>query len=218
MKQIGSGQKAERQTIHAFMKFFFVLLVAAGESVRASDVAGISPNPQEVQERKRQIVVSVPDRKLVLIEDRQIIRTYIVAVGAEVSPSPTGSFQVISKVTDPTYYHTGVVIPPGRSNPLGNRWLGLNKKGYGIHGTNVPDSVGKAASHGCIRMGKHDVEELFTLVRVGDEVEIHGRRDARIRGIFGDSVEAAVAPDRQATRPGLPAVSAVAMAVAAGAL
>jgi hypothetical protein len=53
----------------------------------------------------------------------------------------------------------------------------LNQKGYGIHGTNEPRSIGKAASHGCIRMAKADLEELFTLVDVGDEVEIRGERD-----------------------------------------
>ena len=72
----------------------------------------------------------------------------------------------------PTYYHKGVVIGPGPGNPLGNRWMGLDLKGYGIHGTNEPDSIGHAASHGCIRMGKRDVEDLFTRVRVGDVVEI----------------------------------------------
>jgi L,D-transpeptidase-like protein len=218
MTQLGIGPKAERETMKAFMKCFFVLLVASGDTAKAGGLASVPINTQEASERKRQIIVSIPDRKLVLMEDARVVRIYPVAIGAAVSPSPKGSFQLISKVTDPTYYHSGKVIPPGRSNPLGNRWLGFSKKGYGIHGTNVPSSVGKAASHGCIRMGKHDVEELFTLVRVGDEVEIHGERDARIRGILGNSVEAAATPDRQATRPGLPAVSAVAMAVAAGAL
>ncbi len=218
MTQLGIGPAAERKTMTAFMKCFFVVLVASGETASAGDLTSATANTLEGADRKRQIVISIPDRKLVLIEDARVIRIYSVATGASVSPSPTGSFQLISKVTDPTYYHSGRVIPPGNSNPLGNRWLGISKKGYGIHGTNVPSSIGKAASHGCIRMGKHDVEELFTLVRVGDEVEIHEQRDARIRGILGDSVEAASAPDRPAARPGLPAVSAVAMAVAAGVL
>lgn len=218
MTQRGIWQKAERQTMKAFMKCFFVLLVASGDTAKAGDLASVPTITQESGERKRQIIISIPDRKLVFVEDARVVRIYPVAIGAAISPSPTGSFQLVSKVTDPTYYHRGKVIPPGRSNPLGNRWLGLSKKGYGIHGTNVPSSVGKAASHGCIRMGKQDVEELFTLVRVGDEVEIHDQRDARISGIFGASVEAAAAPDRQATRPASPALSAVVMAVAAGAL
>lgn len=185
MRHLRLDQRAERETVQAFMKCFFVLLVAFGDFAEGSDLASVATNAQESGEPKRQIVVSIPDRKLALIDGGRIVRSYAVAVGAAVSPSPTGFFQVVSRVADPTYYHSGTVIPPGRFNPLGNRWLGLSKKGYGIHGTNVPSSIGKAASHGCIRMGKQDVEELFSLVRVGDEVEIHGERDARILAIFG---------------------------------
>jgi len=64
------------------------------------------------------------------------------------------------------------VVAPGKTNPLGSRWMGLSAKGYGIHGTNVPTSIGKAASHGCIRMAKHDLEELFEMVTVGTIVEL----------------------------------------------
>jgi hypothetical protein len=63
--------------------------------------------------------------------------------------------------------------------------MGLSQKGYGIHGTNAPKSIGKAASHGCIRMAKADLEELFELVRVGDTVEIRGEADTQAAEIFG---------------------------------
>lgn len=133
---------------------------------------------------KHVIVISIPDRKLAVMEEGRVLKVYPVAVGAAVSPSPTGELRIVNKVIAPTYYHHGKVIPPGKANPLGNRWMGLNQKGYGIHGTNAPSSIGKAASHGCIRMGKHDVEELFSLAHVGDAVEIHGERDAHVAGIF----------------------------------
>jgi L,D-transpeptidase ErfK/SrfK len=126
---------------------------------------------------KRQVVVSLDDRKLVLLEDGQVKRIYPVAVGRPATPSPAGKFQVVVRLENPTYYHPGKVIAPGASNPLGTRWIGLNQKGYGIHGTNEPRSVGKAASHGCIRMAKADLEELFRLINVGDEVEIRSERD-----------------------------------------
>ena len=134
---------------------------------------------------KRQVVVSVPDRKLAVLENGVVLRTFDVAVGAAVSPSPTGEFQVVSRLTDPTYYHTGIVIPAGPSNPLGPRWIGLNKHGYGIHGTNAPGSIGKAASHGCIRLRNRDIVQLFALVGVGDTVEIRGERDEQSAQIFG---------------------------------
>jgi hypothetical protein len=58
-------------------------------------------------------------------------------------------------------------------------------RGFGIHGTNEPRTIGKSASHGCIRMRNRDVQDLFRRVRVGDAVELHGERDAVLAMIFG---------------------------------
>jgi lipoprotein-anchoring transpeptidase ErfK/SrfK len=138
---------------------------------------------------KRQVVVSVPDRKLVVMENGAVLKVFPVAVGADVSPSPMGDFAIVTRLTDPTYYHSGVVIPAGKDNPLGPRWVGLDKKGYGIHGTNMPGSIGKAASHGCIRMRNRDIVQFFAMVNVGDTVEIHGQRDEEIAEIFGGEVD-----------------------------
>jgi len=132
--------------------------------------------------------VSIPDRKLALIENDAVLMVFPIAVGAEVSPSPTGQFQIVTRLANPTYYHPGIVIPPGLDNPIGTRWLGLNTKGYGIHGTNVPRSIGEAASHGCIRMRNWDIEQLFRMVKLGDKVEIRGERDEQIAKIFGGKV------------------------------
>jgi lipoprotein-anchoring transpeptidase ErfK/SrfK len=134
--------------------------------------------------RNRRIIVSIPDRKLALLEEGRVLRVYTVTVGAPVSPSPTGEFKVVRRLTNPTYYHPGVVIPPGKSNPLGTRWIGLDRPGYGIHGTNQPRSIGKAASHGCIRMAEADLEQLFDEVQVGDAVEIRAHADAETAAAF----------------------------------
>lgn len=133
---------------------------------------------------QRQVVVSIPDRKLAVMEDGVVLRVFPVSVGAVVSPSPTGEFQIVRRLTNPTYYHPGTVIPPGKENPLGPRWIGLNKKGFGIHGTNAPRSVGNAASHGCIRLTNRDIVKLYALVHVGDTVVIRSERDAQIAQIF----------------------------------
>jgi lipoprotein-anchoring transpeptidase ErfK/SrfK len=128
---------------------------------------------QDGEELKRRIVVSIPDRKLTVLEDGRVVKTYPAAVGADATPSPTGVFKIANRVKNPTWYGPkGLVVQPGKSNPLGDRWMGLTRKGYGIHGTNHPASIGRNASHGCIRMRKADVEELFELVQVGDVVEI----------------------------------------------
>ena len=140
-----------------------------------------STNGDRIQ---RTVLVSIPDRKLAVLEDGNVIASFPIAVGAPASPSPTGEFQIVSRVTNPTYYHPGIVIPSGKDNPVGTRWLGLSQKGYGIHGTNEPKSVGRAASHGCIRLRNRDVEKLFTMLRVGDVVQIRGERDDEIAQIF----------------------------------
>jgi hypothetical protein len=112
-------------------------------------------------------------------------------VGAEVSRSPEGDFTVINRLENPTYYRPGKVIGPGKENPLGTRWMGLSKKGYGIHGTNEPASIGKAASHGCIRMRQRDLEELFTMVHMGDKVMF---RDAQMTALLAPLTQPTDAP------------------------
>ena len=137
----------------------------------------------------RQVVVSIPDRKLALVEDGRTLKVYAVAVGAPESPSPEGEFKVITRIENPTYYKPGTVIEPGKDNPLGTRWIGINRKGYGIHGTNVPASIGQAASHGCIRMTQADLEELFALLRPGDAVHIRAERDEQLARILSPAPE-----------------------------
>jgi lipoprotein-anchoring transpeptidase ErfK/SrfK len=132
----------------------------------------------------RRVVVSIPDRKLAVIENEVVLRLFPVAVGSATSPSPVGTFTIVNRIDRPTYYAPGKVIPPNSRNPLGTRWLGLSVKGYGIHGTDVPSSIGHARSHGCIRLRNRDVEELFEMLRPGDVVEVHADRTPDIQRIF----------------------------------
>lgn len=149
---------------------------------------------QATESVKREIVVSLADRKLALIENGKVVRIYRVAVGKTSTPSPVGTFTIERRVVNPVYEHDGRIIQPGPGNPVGNRWMGLNIRGYGIHGTNVPSSIGKAASHGCIRMGKADVEDLFSRVRVGDTVELVNTRNEETAQIFDDGPKPPAAP------------------------
>jgi hypothetical protein len=136
---------------------------------------------------KRVIVVSLEDHKLALVEDGKVKKIYSVAVGKPSTPSPVGTFTIARRVMNPTYSHDGRIVPPGPNNPVGTRWMGLSIPGYGIHGTNVPSSIGKAASHGCIRMAKKDLEELYPMVEVGDTVELIGQRNEETAQLFGDA-------------------------------
>src|SRR5204863_5072182 len=150
------------------------VLVLCANAAHAGDVPPV-----------RRIVVSIPDRKLALVENDAVVRVFDVAVGAPESPSPVGTFTIVSRVTNPAYYHPGKVIAPGATNPIGTRWIGLSEKGFGIHGTDDPKSIGHARSHGCIRLRNHDVEKLFELVRGGDLVELHAERTPEIEALFG---------------------------------
>jgi lipoprotein-anchoring transpeptidase ErfK/SrfK len=120
----------------------------------------------------RRIVISIPKKQLTLFEGESIVKTYDVAVGKPSTPSPVGSWEIVNRINHPTWYAHGKPVTPGPRNPLGTRWIGLSKSGYGIHGTNEPASIGKAVSHGCIRMRNQDVEALFALVEPGMKVQL----------------------------------------------
>ena len=152
-----------------------VMLMAAAEALAQDN----SSRPA------RRIVVSIPDRKLAVLEGGRIVQIFETAVGAPKSPSPSGFYQIVNSIADPTWYTKGKIVPPGKCNPLGTRWLGLSRKGYGIHGTNRPDSIGRNASHGCIRMRNREVEELFKMVAVGDRVELYDERNEELARLFG---------------------------------
>ena len=177
------------------------LMMVPGSSQTIPGTAGTNaiPGPSATAGRKRLVLVSIPDRKLALLEEGKVVKVYRVAVGSSSSPSPSGEFEIVNRITNPTYYHPHVVIPASADSPIGTRWVGLNRKGYGIHGTNEPRSIGRAASHGCIRMSNRDIAQFFELVRVGDLVEIHAERDGDTARVFGG--EAATMQASAAAQP-----------------
>ena len=118
------------------------------------------------------IVVDKSQNQLLLTENNRFIKTYAVATGKENS-TPIGTFKVVTKIPNPVWYKQGAVVPAeSPENILGTRWLGLDKQGYGIHGSVDPSAIGKQVTAGCVRMTNHDVEELFNIVPVGTEVTI----------------------------------------------
>lgn len=183
-----------RQTIEARRKHTGTAILQAltlAGALAVSLTASAAQSPSEnlrltKPQAERRIVVSIPDRKLALLENGRVVKVYSVAVGAPESPSPVGEFQITQRLERPAYYRPGVVIGPGAGNPLGTRWMALNVKGFGIHGTNRPDSVGKNSSHGCIRLRNGDVEDLFARVRAGDHVSLLGERNEEVARLFGN--------------------------------
>lgn len=120
------------------------------------------------------IVINIPEYRLFLYHNGDLVKTYRVAVGKHNSPSPTGDFRIINKVVNPTWYpEKRPAIPPGPQNPLGKYWMGLDSKGYGIHGNSAAWSIGAPTSKGCFRMDNEAIKELFSLVPLGTMVKVN---------------------------------------------
>ncbi len=188
--RMGDAMKANRLS-----KWAVAVSAAMVMGVQAMGQEASAPavtTPAVTVQVKRTIVVSLEDRKLALVEDGQVKKVYTVAVGKPSTPSPVGTFAIQRRVKNPVYQHEGKVVQPGAGNPVGTRWMGLSVKGYGIHGTNEPKSIGKAASHGCIRMARKDLEEMYEMVHVGDTVELIGERNDETAQLFSDQKPASV--------------------------
>ncbi|MCM8796302.1 MAG: L,D-transpeptidase family protein [Candidatus Omnitrophica bacterium] len=118
------------------------------------------------------IVVYKSQNILLLKTNEEVLKTYIVSTGKNNS-TPVGTFNIINKLPNPTWFKAGTVVPPNSpQNILGSRWMGFNLSGYGIHGTTEPQSLGKQVTLGCVRMSNADVEELYTIVPIGTEVTV----------------------------------------------
>lgn len=118
--------------------------------------------------------------RLRVYEDLDLDRTYPISVGRAGHHTPAGLYDISNKAVDPTWYvpdepwagdKAGETIPPGPDNPLKARWLGI-EDGVGIHGTDEESSIGRRASHGCIRMRIPDVKKLYDRTPVGTPIYI----------------------------------------------
>jgi lipoprotein-anchoring transpeptidase ErfK/SrfK len=125
------------------------------------------------------IVIYRGSNDLHLYNATQPWRTFPVATGQSIYPTPLGSWHIVDLQRDPWWrppdsaWAKGLKpIPPGPGNPLGTRWMGLDAAGVGMHGTPDAASIGYSASHGCIRMRIPDAEWLFDHVHIGTPVFI----------------------------------------------
>lgn len=126
----------------------------------------------------KRIEINLASRLLTLYQGDVGIRMYPVAPGKPDSPTPTGRRKVVDMEINPTWVDPDdpkTEVPSGPDCPLGYRWIGIGGN-YGIHGTNVPSSIGGYASHGCVRMYEKDVEDLFDHIVKGIPVDIKYER------------------------------------------
>lgn len=129
------------------------------------------------EEGKINLVLDLSDRKVYVFQGTKQIGSYPVAVGKEGWETPKGDFQVIEMQENPVWQDpwSGEIKKPGPNTALGLRWIGFwtnGKDTIGFHGTPTVDSIGKAASHGCVRMRNEDVVNLFQKVEMGTPVKV----------------------------------------------
>jgi peptidoglycan hydrolase-like protein with peptidoglycan-binding domain len=152
--------------------------VRAFQGAHKLPVTGIA-TPEVLQLSAERIVVHLNRFRVELIRDGKRVFSAPIAIGQSAYPTPTGHYEIIAKIKNPTWvppnspWAAGLEpIPPGASNPLGTRWIGTSAPNIGFHATPLDSTVGHAASHGCMRMHRADVERLYDLIRVGTPVDI----------------------------------------------
>jgi lipoprotein-anchoring transpeptidase ErfK/SrfK len=146
-------------------------------------VANVQPAPAVNRMKAVKVEVDKAAHQVrVLAEDGSPLVFYPASIGSDEKPAPSGTLTVLRVVHGPNYTydpaygfkgvkaHKKFTIQPGPNNPVGSVWIDLSLESYGIHGTPDPERVGKAYSHGCIRLTNWDAEELATMVQKGTPV------------------------------------------------
>ncbi len=149
----------------------------AGEKIIVANIRN------EVPEDIHLIVAHKGAKQLYLFNSRnQMIGSFPATIGSSDTPSPTGTYKVTGVAQNPWYSYSPsnfvqgkntkpLSLPPGPNGPVGNIWIGLSKKSFGIHGTPNPSAISKTASHGCIRLTNWDANDLGKKVRSGVTVK-----------------------------------------------
>lgn len=123
------------------------------------------------------LVLKLGQRRVFVYQDQELKTSYPVAIGKQGWETPIGKFKVDRLERNPTWQNpwTNQIVPPSDNNPIGARWIGFwrnHKDEIGFHGTPNQNSIGQAASHGCVRMLNSDIKALFEIVSIGTEVEV----------------------------------------------
>ncbi|OTG91979.1 L,D-transpeptidase family protein [Acinetobacter sp. ANC 3813] len=149
----------------------------AGEKIIVANIRN------EVPEDIHLIVAHKGAKQLYLFNSRnQMIGSFPATIGSSDTPSPTGTYKVTGVAPNPWYSYSPsnfvqgnnkkpLSLPPGPNGPVGNIWIGLSKKSFGIHGTPNPSAISKTASHGCIRLTNWDANDLGKKVKSGVTVK-----------------------------------------------
>jgi lipoprotein-anchoring transpeptidase ErfK/SrfK len=139
---------------------------------------------EKPQFKARKVFVDTKERLLEVFDNNQLVCVFPITPGSTTLPAPVGTWHIVGITTWPWFrYDEGMLnygvrtetffnLPPGPNNLVGVAWMGLNRPGIGLHGTNNPETIGRAASHGCIRLANWDAVRVKELVSVGNTVII----------------------------------------------
>ena len=142
-------------------------------------------NTEPAAAAKTSVKVDVKTNMLGVFEGDKIIAAYPVTVGSTQTATPIGEWKVRGVAKLPTFRYDEQMLkrgersknfhmlPPGPNSPVGVVWIALNKRGVGIHGTDEPNTIGQAVSHGCIRLANWDIVRLAGRVKAGVPVSVH---------------------------------------------
>ncbi|TCM66581.1 lipoprotein-anchoring transpeptidase ErfK/SrfK [Acinetobacter calcoaceticus] len=149
----------------------------AGERIIVTNIRN------ELPENIHLIVAHKGAKQLYLFNSQnQMVGSFPATIGSSSTPSPTGTYKVTGVAPNPWYGYSpsnfvqgnntkALSLPPGPNGPVGNIWIGLSKKSFGIHGTPNPSMISKSASHGCIRLTNWDANDLGKKVKSGVTVK-----------------------------------------------
>ncbi len=139
-------------------------VVADPNQLRPGDKLKVLPGPFHA-------VVDLRTHYLTLFLEKRFAGRFPIGVGSD-QAAPEGDYVVKDKTPNPTYYGPDRVVDPSDpSNPLGKYWIGLGNQ-FGIHGTNDPQSIGRADARGCIRLNPRDIEDVYDMMTVESHVRI----------------------------------------------
>ncbi|MFO0148883.1 MAG: L,D-transpeptidase [Microcystis sp.] len=152
------------------------LCLGIGEFFLNPPISPVNSLPTTTVTRtETRLLLNLKKRRVFVYQGQKMIASYPVAIGRPGWETPTGQFRVIQMVREPVWEHpfTGQLVPSGKNNPLGARWIGFWTDGQnfvGFHGTPQENLVGQAVSHGCVRMRNRDIKALFEKVQIGTSV------------------------------------------------
>ena len=170
--------------------------LAVGATVKVPDVADPLYVPKLAQHghlvakrpefQPRVLMVYTKEKMVDVLEDGQLLASFPITPGSTTLPAPPGTWKIENMASMPYFRYDEsmlehgvrsdnfVNLPPGPNSPVGVMWMGLNKSGIGLHGTANPETIGRAASHGCIRLANWDAVKLSQMVTPGVTVHIDG--------------------------------------------